>query len=277
MTSRPANLPDFTDPPVNEVVLGVQFGGLERFLAPHLGSVWDLFRDEFDRVEEHPPLVPTFETFGQNPRGNVMMSLQVMATPDLPRIFYLNQDRTKLIQIQRDRFIHNWRKVGDSDTYPRFEGILDTFTRRFGRFVSFVTDHDLGRIQPNQCEVSYINHIVVPTDDTAFNVANVLLDGIVPGANLPDLGLPEDGRLLLRYIIRRDDGSPCGRLIVNSEPARRADEKRIIQFTLTARGAPSEPTTQAVTDFLTSGREYIVRSFKALTSSAMHRKWGMTE
>ena len=47
MTSRSPDLPDFGNPPVTEVVLGVQFGTLDRLLAPHLGLVWTEFRDQF--------------------------------------------------------------------------------------------------------------------------------------------------------------------------------------------------------------------------------------
>jgi hypothetical protein len=68
MTSRPlADLVDFDSPPVTEVVLGVQFNSLERFLSPHLGLVWSEFKQEFPIVEEHPYLPPTFETFGALP------------------------------------------------------------------------------------------------------------------------------------------------------------------------------------------------------------------
>jgi uncharacterized protein (TIGR04255 family) len=277
MIPRPTDLPNFTDPPVTEVVLGVQFASLDGLLAAHLGGVWDLFRDEFAGLEEHPPLPPAFETFGQNPGGGITMSLQAMATPDLPRTFFVNDDRTRLIQIQRDRFIHNWRKVGVGDSYPRFESILETFGDRFRRFSSHVAEQGFGRVEPNQCEVSYINHIPVASADTAFDAANVLFDGFVPHAALPDLERPEDGRFLLRYIMRREDGSPGGRLVVNCEPARRTDGTHIIQFILTARGVPVHPTIDAVEDFLAEGRVCIVRGFKALTSSAMHKKWGMTE
>src|ERR1700751_683997 len=65
MTSRqPADLVDFASPPVTEVVLGVQFNSLERFLSPYLGIVWSEFKHEFPIIEEYPSLPPTFETFG---------------------------------------------------------------------------------------------------------------------------------------------------------------------------------------------------------------------
>ena len=42
------------------------------------------------------------------------------------RVLFINNARTELIQVQRDRFLHNWRKVGNETTHPRF----DQMTRR---------------------------------------------------------------------------------------------------------------------------------------------------
>jgi hypothetical protein len=52
MSDRPIDLPDFTNPPVTEVVLGVQFNSIERFLAPHVGLFWQRLVPEFPDVEE---------------------------------------------------------------------------------------------------------------------------------------------------------------------------------------------------------------------------------
>jgi uncharacterized protein (TIGR04255 family) len=61
---RPDHLPDFTDPPLDEVVLGVQFTPVPGYASVHSMKVWDLFRAEFPKVEELPALEPQFETFG---------------------------------------------------------------------------------------------------------------------------------------------------------------------------------------------------------------------
>ena len=44
---RPPDLADYRAPPVTEVVLGVQFNSVERFLSPHLGLVWERFKSTF--------------------------------------------------------------------------------------------------------------------------------------------------------------------------------------------------------------------------------------
>ena len=62
--ARPEHLPDFESPPLDELVLGVQFSPLPGYSAVFAKDVWGLFRQQFPRVEEKPALDPVFETFG---------------------------------------------------------------------------------------------------------------------------------------------------------------------------------------------------------------------
>jgi uncharacterized protein (TIGR04255 family) len=276
MSERPADLPDFRAPPVTEVVLGVQFDSLERFLSPHMGLVWERFRHQFPFVEEQPPLPPVFETFGAFPQFVPPVSFRFGAAP-MPRVFFINADKTQLLQIQRDRFLHNWRKVGEGDSYPRFERMLETFVSGFHTFGSVISESDLGVVVTNQCEVSYINQIPVPAGGDVFGVIDKLFDQRAAHLTLPGLGRPEDLRFLLRYIMRDSGGAPTGRLIVVAEPAVRSDGAPIVQLTLTSRGRPLTPDMSGVIEFLKLGRIHIVRAFTDLTSEPMHKSWERTQ
>jgi uncharacterized protein (TIGR04255 family) len=279
MTSRPPNLPDFTTPPVSESVLGVQFDTLERFLAPHLGLVWTEFRDQFPDVEEHPPLEPVFETFAEGGPSLPMpgFQLQFVVKPPTPRVFLINRAKTELLQVQRDRFLHNWRKMQEPDIYPRFEQRLETFEAGYRRLEQLVAREQLGAIVPNQCEIAYINQIVRPDEMTAFEVYERLFGSFTKSLVLPELEKPEDARFMFRFVIRGSTGAPVGRLIVTAEPAWRADGTSIIQLTLLARGKPSSSDLAGVKDFLTIGRNHVVKTFANLTSEEMHREWGRTQ
>jgi uncharacterized protein (TIGR04255 family) len=274
MIDRPSDLPDFSSPPVTEVVLGVQFNSLDGFLAPHVGLFWSALPLVFGHVEEHLPIAPMFETFGQNP--HLMSGLDFGLPPfsGLSRTFFLNEDRTQLLQLQRDRLIHNWRKVGDGDSYPRFEAMLSTFLTSLKLFSLFVSEKGLGVIEPNQCEVSYINQIPLQHGETPFQGIERLFGRALAAPSTHTPGPPEDARLLLRYVIRNESGAPVGRLIIAADPARRADGTHIIQLNLTARGRPSDLSTDAVDDFLCRGRIFIVHTFADITSPEMHRVWG---
>ena len=149
MPTRPTDLPDFSNPPLTEVVLGLQFNSIERFTSAHVGRLWQLFEAQYPLTEEHPPIMPIFETFGQAlPLFSGIVSGLAFSASSLlgmPRTFFLNADRTTVLQIQRDRFLHNWRKVGDADKYPRFEKILPEFEGNLQNFSDFI--HSLPTVQ----------------------------------------------------------------------------------------------------------------------------------
>jgi uncharacterized protein (TIGR04255 family) len=275
MISRPTDLVDFDSPPVTEVVLGVQFNSLERFSSPHLGIIWSEFKEDFPIIEEHPYLPPAFETFGA-PAAFMIPSVnfQIMTRPEMPRVHFLNQQKTELLQVQRDRFLHNWRKVGSGDNYPRFERMIETFKSGFRKFIDVIDRERLGPVVPNQCEVSYFNQIPIPDGETirshfALTFPDRAGDGTIEG-----LDGPEDARFALRYIMPAADGSSLGRVTIAVEPARRADGVTIILFTLTARGRPATADIEGVLEFLKNGRLLLNRAFKKLTSPEMQKRWG---
>jgi uncharacterized protein (TIGR04255 family) len=272
MIDRPADLPDYANPPITEVVLGVQFNSVAGFLSPHLGLIWEAFKTDFPHVEEHPPLTPTFEIFGPNP--NVVDFLSTPFQTGMSRVFFVNTDRTQLLQVQRDRFLHNWRKVGEGDRYPRFEGMLSTFEAGMEKVARVLDGANLGAIVPNQCEVTYINQI--PVGETQpFDTIEQIFGSAMSNLTLDDLGNPEDTRFLLRYVLRKDEGDdPMGRLIVTAEPGRLANGKTVLQLTLTARGVPGTSDIEGVSRFLQRGRLHIVRAFTKLTSEKMQKDWG---
>jgi uncharacterized protein (TIGR04255 family) len=273
MTSRPTDLPDYASPPVSEVSLGVQFNILEGLLAPHLGLIWTEFKAEFPLMEQHSPLEPVFETFGE--KGASVMPLPRIVFPiPTPRLFFINKGRTELLQVQRDRFYHNWRKIGDGDEYPRFESMLNTFENGLRRLDNLVRTEGLGSTVPNQCEVIYVNYIPVPQDARAAEVLGTVLGSWVKAPSLKGLGAPEDARVLVRYVIRQPDEVPIGRLIISAEPAWKLDGTHVLQLTLVARGKPKGESLADVAEFLKLGRRHIVKGFDELTSKEMHKVWG---
>jgi uncharacterized protein (TIGR04255 family) len=274
---RPADLPEFGAPPLTEVAIGAQFDVIPGFMTPHVGLVWQHFRKQFPLLEEQPALPPIFETFGANPQFVPGVSFQFSTTPDPPRVFFINPGRTELLQIQKDRFLHNWRKIGEADNYPRFERMLETFTSSFATFSKAVSGEGLGPIIPNQCEVSYINQVPVPAGSSLSDLTKDLFGQHTGGLALDDLGQPEDLRFLLRYVLKDAEGKPVGRLTASAEPARRMDGHTIVQLTLTARGRPSSPDEKGIIDFLNRGRISVVKGFAHLTGPKMHKLWEKTQ
>ncbi|MBI4192475.1 MAG: TIGR04255 family protein, partial [Betaproteobacteria bacterium] len=154
--SRPP-LPDFRNPPVGEVVLSLQFSPIPGFQATHLGLLWSRFRTKYPKSETYPPIDPVIEQFGTRPQPAQRIRLEVIQSGFMPRAWFLNEDGTELVQVQQDRFIRNWRKLKETDEYPRYEKLRERFEEDFKEFNQFIRAENLPEIVPNQCEVTYIN------------------------------------------------------------------------------------------------------------------------
>ena len=153
------SLPVYQKPPVVEVALGVQFETIEALHAAQLGSVWQAFRKRFPKSEEHPPLESAFEKFGTKPEKERGVRFEVLTALPTPRLWFLNESGNELVQVQQNRFIRNWRKRTDSDEYPRYRHIRECFRKDFEIFRSLIDREQWGAIEPDQCEVTYVNVI----------------------------------------------------------------------------------------------------------------------
>lgn len=262
-------LPDFEKPPVVETVLSVQFDKLNAMQAVHFGLFWRRVQSRFPKTEERPPLSPFIERFPEPLSRGGRVQFEAMETPPLPRLWLLNEAGSEMIQVQNDRFIKNWRKVREPDQYPRYEPVIKpAFLRDFAEFQSFLNEEKLGAVKVNQCEVTYVNHILSGEGWDAFSDIDRIFtfwNRVAP----PAPGAAEDFVLHVRFPITDDSGQPIGRLHVDVQPALSIEGNRpMYVMDLTARGVFGNGL-----DFLDIGREWIVRSFKNLTTAAMHRIW----
>lgn len=264
---RPGHLPDFRKPPLNEVVLGVQFKHVPGYQQIRAGEVWALFKENFPHVQELPALPPSFETFG--PGGSIgQINFELIAGATDNRFWFLSDRKDELIQFQQDRLLHNWRKVGDqTNEYPRFEHMIRKFNDELEHLQSFFATSFGHQLTFTQCEISYINHIL-DDDQTNSIVASHWLN-FLKFENAD----PEDFSTSFRHTILAPDGRRLGRMIVEASTARNAQKRQMIVFTLTARGAPSASDLPATLGFLKSGRELIVSEFASLTTDSAHRAW----
>ena len=276
MTSgRPAHLPDFHRPPLNELVLSVQFGQLA-FHNYHAGLIWQLFAADYPTVEEQPSIEPVFETFGPLAPADQLLRLELMRIPDTLRYWLVSEGGQELLQVQRDRLIKNWRQRMLGDVYPRYEPVRAKFANEISRAQLFFSEIGLGSMVFNQCEVSYIN--VIAFDDETD-----------PNGRLEDmftfwreeysnsfLTKSERGNFSISYAIPSESGKePLGRLHVSIQPAIvKADGRPATRLNLTARGKPADDTMESALAWLDRGREIVVTAFASITTEKMHRLWG---
>jgi uncharacterized protein (TIGR04255 family) len=270
-------LPSFDDPPVVEVALSVQFEAVESLRTAHLGLFWAGVRSEFPVTEEHWPLEDAVERFEGAARQRIKFEIRTPGKPPVPRLWLLNQDGTELIQLQSTRFSRNWRKVGDSERYPRYENqIRPKFLSGFEAFSEFVREQRLGPLKVNQCEVTYVNHIESGKGWSAFSEMGKVFPGLAMRYSDDTMGVPEQLSASWQYVITGPDGTGVGRLHASVEPAVSTESKRdLLRATLTARAAPFDPEQPLKT--LDLCREWIVRGFASITSSEMHKIWRRTD
>jgi uncharacterized protein (TIGR04255 family) len=271
VSHRPS-LPDFGRPPVVEVTLSVQYERLKNIRTPHLGLFWAAVRSQFPHLEEYPPIPPVIEALGPTPELESGMRVEFLKVPPVPRCLFINADGSELIQVQKDRFIANWRQTRQSAEYPRYEHVREMFVANLGVYTEFLESERLGSIAPNQCEVTYVNHIRA---DEIWNHAGQL-DRILTvwNSRYSDefLGTPEDVRCAIRYAIT-DGNDALGRLHVSIEPKYAPDRAPMLVMSLTARGRPKTQDLSGVLGFFDLGREWIVRGFTSITSTEMHHAW----
>lgn len=271
MNTRLNDLPNFEAPPLDEVALSVQFQPIPGLQTPQIGLLWENYKDRFPRTEQHPPLDPVEERFG--PPVSPSVKFELSTSPPLPRCWFLNEESTELIQIQQDRFVHNWRKANEKEEYPRYEHVRKQFEQELGMFCEFVGTEKLGEFLPNQCEVTYTNAI-----STEENISHGLVGHVLTpiSLNYSDnyLGEPENVRFAAQYIFSDDAGDPMGRLHISIKPAFKVSDGRpIFILNMTARGAPQGKEIKDILNFIDIGREWIVRGFASITTSDMHKHW----
>ncbi|MFD2184344.1 TIGR04255 family protein [Rhodoplanes azumiensis] len=266
MSNRPEDLPDFTTPPLNEVVLGVQYNTPRGYQQIFAGEVWSLFRDKFPFVEELPPIPPMFETFGLPQTGRINFGIVTGASHD--RFWFLAPRKEQLIQFQNDRLLHNWRKIeGQDNQYPRYETIVSDFERELLSLEKYFEKFDTKTLHITQCEISYINRIIaVDKADLRPSEWLRIID--------QEPFQPDDFSSTFRKTIRGSDGRPQGRLICEANTAVTESGALFVVLTLTARGAPEGHSIAAAIDFLNRGREIIVRQFTEITTDSAHHHWG---
>jgi uncharacterized protein (TIGR04255 family) len=268
------SLPQFRKPPVNEVILSSQFEPLPLMRAVHIGTFWEKIRTRYPRTEEHPPVEPTIEMYGTPKLLRPEVRLELVDQIKVPRIWMLDSSGAHLVQVQTDRLIQNWRQVDGVGDYPRYPAVRAQFGETHAAFAQFVAAESLGEIAFNQCEVTYVNHILpcaVWENHSQIGEVFALWN---PGYSEMPLPLQEAASVTTRTVLRNESGGTFGRLHLSIQSVYRvSDEMPMFLLSLVVRGAPVSDGPAGVFDFFDRAREWIVRSFATVTTSKMHEVW----
>ncbi len=266
----------FGSPPVVETVLSVQFKSLAGFTGAHAGWFWKEYVEklgdappcEWKQATEAQRLPEQSEKFGAE---DIWVAPSVRFTAGLisPRIQLIRGDGERLLQVQDNRFILNWRK--QSSAYPSYEALLPEFRNMLSAFESFCSEAGFGTPVYNLWEVVYVDQVKKGTMwDSARN-----LNRIFPALTTPPFSVrhapPSDDETISadwRYSL----ADRRGRLYVQLRQARlQPSNEEVIQLTTTARGPVSE--TQSWEQGLNFGHAALRETFLAITSTEAQEFW----
>lgn len=271
MVNRDLALPDYQNPPIDETVLSIQFAPIPDFSVPHFGLYWKQIRREFGRYEVKPPIATATEQFDTTVRpSSKQFGIQLVEAPDV-RCWFLDDSGTRLIQIQSDRLVHNWRRVTGSEVYPRYPAVRDTLRKEWERFCSFLQTEGFVAPDVNQCEVTYVNHIEYGTGWSGYSELSDVIAGWSGRGSGKFLPAAERATMKVHYLLPNKKG----RLHISVDPVVRVrDGQEVLQLSLTARGAPESSQLESILGWLDLGREWVVKGFTDFTTQKMHKIWG---
>lgn len=258
---------DFVKPPVEEVVLSILFQSLDRLLAPHLGEIWQEFKkDGFTRVMEQPPVMPTMETF-PNPSQGAQFHINV---PDLPRIWFIHENDSQILQVQRDRFTFNWRKTKSGQKYPGFSAIFDSFEGFYNRFYQTIKNMDIGLLTPVQYELTYIDQLPQGVGWNTLDDIGKIYNPFVDSQHLDSFWSCAD---FVNLRVSFPVPNLHGRLHLAVGNRVKHLEQQTLQTDFTARGLP-ENTESEMSMWFKSAHDQILEKFTSIfTEDIQTRVW----
>jgi len=257
--------PQYANPPIIELVLGVQFNSIPGFTTGHSGWFWREHLGPDWKVSEGQPVPEQTEAFGSLLTSR--MGFQLSQNP-ASRLMAENKTGDRLLQIQHSRMHYNWRKKNDE--YPHFEQVFDEFNAHFTTFKEFVVNAGLNPVVTNQWEVTYVDHI--PSGELwqrAEEFHNVF-PGLFPHATKLDGLKAETSNVDRIYEIVPQKG----RLYVTTNLALITGEKdHSLLVNMTARGPIASDSAATLKEHMEIGHIATGQAFYGLSSDAAKRFW----
>lgn len=266
------DLPEFRHPPVVEVAASIQFSPIAGLDAAHLGALWLRFRERYPKTEQHSPLATVTETFATPRPVASGLSVEQRAFPT-PRFWFVDQTNTRVVQVQKNRLVVNWRQADTEANYPRYTTLREDIEAAFNILRDFLIDEGLEEPTPELAELTYVNHLHAGERGKPRDSISRFLRYWQEPAGTILRSSPEEASLRAQYVMQAG-GQPVGRLYVELESAyRRRDNAPIYILNMIARGAVADRTLNGTLAFLDQAHFWIVRGFTDITTSEMHDIW----
>lgn len=269
------DLPSYKNPPVVETVLSVQFEPVKGFKNAHLGLFWNELKESYPQIEDAELIARQEEKFGDEIKlgslGSRLPRFQIGRGDAATRLRMVSVDNHAMVQLQNDRLVFNWRRM-DKGEYPRWQNVQPRFMDALDKLRVFLDRQSLGAINPNQWEVTYVNHLLKGREwHTPSDWPN-LVPGLVGSTSSAKTVAPESLECKWKFLIPE----ATGRLHIDlfngyTEPDPNSQEVLVLQ--LTARGGIDPTDHEGVVNGLEKGHSTIVCTFDEITGSGAHDLW----
>jgi len=247
----------FSNPPLNEVVLGVFFNAPE-FSSVHYGLYWKEILERFPKLPVDRPV-----------SGGEVLGLSFSPLPPLRRVWFESEDKKELVQLQSDRFYYNWRKQ-DGEDYPQFNRIYPRFQHEWSAFQDWWVK-DSKELLPIQYEITYINQI-----DKAFGWSGPADHQKIftfAGEAWGDFLKPPESHIFAMQFLLPDN---LGSLSVNgNQGISSLNNEPVMVLELTVRSL--DATTISLDNWFDLAHTCIIDSFLSLTKKTIQTQWGLHE
>ncbi len=266
-------LPSFKVPPVVETALSVQFKPLPLMSNAHLGLFWREVRDEYPTPRDAGPIEPQVEEFhAEAAKHTRLPKFQIRTVVPPARLQMASRgEGHMMIQVQNGRLVYNWRCL-DGGTYPSWDRVLPGFEDALARFQSFLQDEELGKLEPNQWEVTYVNHLLRGREWESPSDWGGLLPGLIGTASRLESVELETLSGNWHFVLPEK----AGRLhvdIVHAFGGAEEDAKEFLVLQLTGRGKVAAEEGTDLVSGLNIGHKAIVRTFATITGERAQAIW----
>jgi uncharacterized protein (TIGR04255 family) len=206
----------FANAPLKEVVIGVQFSeSLDN------SKIYDYYKkktEEYPIIHEVNILPTVIEKADSDAEIHILSGVHT-------RKQFIDSNGNRLIQIQHDKMLFNWRTGNDTnEVYPRFDNVLKEF---MGHLAEFNNIHPVKK-NINQLEFTYLNHIFLEDFGLiAFKLSDIFKDFAV--------SLPLK-HISLQMSIPMPELQGSMSVTLNSGKTSNREEKKLLVLESTCRG-----------------------------------------
>ena len=131
----------FEDPPVNELVVSLFHLPILELRAQDIGVYWSRIRERYPLCDQQNVVASQLD-----PQPFIQAPGEVFP---LPRFWFYSNSHSTLIQVQRNAFMFNWRRLqgAPAGDYPHYETVVGGFWQELDSYRTFIQETTGGKLE----------------------------------------------------------------------------------------------------------------------------------